>query len=173
MRQTSTAWYRYIGIKYFALESSVHMYKYSSFNLVVKLILLSHALVSGHANDGWILTNKGLTADQSEFLGSQATTNLGGILAQGLTCLFVGSLLPNIAPAKVSRRTSTGHFGTLEESATTIVDDLDNLHGNLGLIGSSTGQVTGLILGNELAEELIARMPVGWSSTSTKYIFIS
>mmetsp|Transcript_21733 Transcript_21733/g.45388 ORF Transcript_21733/g.45388 Transcript_21733/m.45388 type:complete len:392 (-) Transcript_21733:800-1975(-) len=124
-------------------------------------------------NARWLVARgRGLAIDGNggNFFGRNPSTNLGGIFAQGLTGLFVRSLISHIFPTKVPRGSQTWSLGTFQETTSTSPDNIHNLRGNLGLVTTTAGNVGGLVFGHQIFKELVPRMIRCGCSPSTQDI---
>jgi hypothetical protein len=80
-----------------------------------------------------------------KFLHGQFATKIWGTLAQSLADLFVGTVLVNLLPAKVPARTKPGAFGTFQEAAATLFDQLHDEYGNFRFLDTLCRQVGCLV----------------------------
>jgi hypothetical protein len=64
-------------------------------------------------------------------------------------------------------------LGTFQEPPATTPNDLDNAHGNIGLVEAASGHVLGLVRFNQAAELLIAYMVERRRAAPTQYIHVA
>lgn len=86
-----------------------------------------------------------------------------------LTYLFISSLFWDFRPGKTTTA-GMGSFDTSQEAAMTSVNYFQKPCGDLRLVTSFGTKVFSLIILNELAESLVTRMGISWSSSATKNV---